>query len=85
MDRQECDCLNDCEMVHNFATLQREPFLGSTAEVRAQEWFDPDTQSGRLFHYLVDPNDYFSDKLTKGIAALAHNLSDAGIFGFDSS
>jgi hypothetical protein len=53
IDRKECDCLNDCEMVHFFATLQREQFLGPTAEVRAQHWFDPDTQSGFLYNYLV--------------------------------
>ncbi len=65
-------------MVHNFATLQREPFLGSTAEVRAQEWFDPDTRSGKLFQYLVDPKYVFSDELSRSVATLAHNLSDPG-------
>ena len=37
-DRKECDCLNDCEMVHFFSTMQREPFSQHTEEWRPQRY-----------------------------------------------
>ena len=72
-DRAECDCRNDCEMVHHFATLQREPF--ETNKNARDAWFNPETGKGILANYLLDPADGFTDRLSKNITKLVHNLS----------
>lgn len=78
-DRKECDCLNDCEMVHFFSTMQREPFNSQTTESRPQRWFDSGkglySPSGILANYLMDPQHVFSSRLAKNITKLANNLS----------
>ena len=56
-DAEECDCRGDCEMVHFFTTLQREPFAANDGG--RQHWFNPQTQSGLLAEYLLDPNNIF--------------------------
>ena len=56
-DIEECDCKGDCEMVHFFTTLQREPF--STNDGGSQHWFNPRLKSGLLADYLLDPNNVF--------------------------
>ena len=40
-DRKECNCRNDCEMVHFFSTMQRQPYSEtSVAQSNSQTWFD---------------------------------------------
>lgn len=78
-DRQECDCLNDCEMVHFFSTLQRQPSDGLDAATR---WFKRDGNhvSGILANYLMDPENIFNSRLAKNLTKLANNLtSDADL------
>ena len=76
-DRTECDCLNDCEMVHFFSTMQREPYSDQMTETRPQKWFDYEggKTSGILANYLMDPEHVFSSPLVKNVTKLAHNLS----------
>lgn len=71
-DRTECDCRNDCEMVHFFATLQREPFSTNVAERRLL--FDRDSSSGRLANYLLDPGNVFTDDLSRNVSKMVHGL-----------
>ena len=81
IDRKDknCDCKNDCEMVHFFSTLQREPFNDQSTETRPQNWFDKGNNirppSGILANYLIDPANIFSSQLAKNITKLANNLS----------
>lgn len=78
-DRKECDCLNDCEMVHFFSSMQREPFSDRSKESRPQNWFDKGNEnqnaSGLLANYLMDPQNIFNSQLAKNITKLANNLS----------
>ena len=76
-DRTECDCLNDCEMVHFFSTMQREPYSDQMTETRPQKWFDYEGEktSGILANYLMDPEHVFSSPLVKNVTKLANNLS----------
>ena len=78
-DRKECDCLNDCEMVHFFSSMQREPFSSRSKESRPQNWFDKGSEngmaSGILANYLMDPQNIFNSQLAKNITKLANNLS----------
>ena len=76
-DRTECDCLNDCEMVHFFSTMQREPYSDQMTETRPQKWFDYEggKTSGILANYLMDPEHIFSSPLVKNVTKLANNLS----------
>lgn len=73
-DRQECDCLNDCEMVHFFSTLQRQPYYDLDTATR---WFkrDGDQVSGIMANYLMDPENIFNSKLAKNLTKLANNLT----------
>ena len=78
-DRKECDCLNDCEMVHFFSSMQREPFSDRSKESRPQNWFDKGNENGNasgiLANYLMDPQNIFNSQLAKNITKLANNLS----------
>ena len=78
-DRKECDCLNDCEMVHFFSSMQREPFSDRSKESRPQNWFDKGSENGKasgiLANYLMDPQNIFNSQLAKNITKLANNLS----------
>ena len=68
-DRTECDCRNDCEMVHTFSTLQRAPF--STNKEARDTWFREKANSGLLNEYLMDDNNLFSDEMNKNITKLS--------------
>ena len=77
-DREECDCLNDCEMVHFFSTMQRQPYSEtSVAQSNSQTWFDMKngSPSGALVNYLMDPKHIFTSEMAKNITKLANNLS----------
>ena len=77
-DRNECDCLNDCEMVHFFSTMQRQPYSEtSVAQSNSQTWFDVtnNSPSGALVNYLMDPKHIFTSELAKNITKLTNNLS----------
>ena len=83
-DRGECGCLNDCEMVHFFATAFRESY-DAQQDISPTHWFDASGSgsprggpSGLLATYLLDPRDLFVDPATKAMLLLAHNLSDYG-------
>ena len=77
-DRTECDCLNDCEMVHFFSTMQQEPYNDQMTETRPQKWFwktEKEKPIGILAEYLMDPDHLFASQLAKNITKLANNLS----------
>ena len=78
IDRKECDCLNDCEMVHFFSTMQRQPYSEtSVAQSKSQTWFDfnKGSPTGVLVNYLMDPKHIFMSELAKNITKLANNLA----------
>ena len=78
IDRKECDCLNDCEMVHFFSTMQRQPYSEtSVAQSTSQTWFDFNKgyPTGVLVNYLMDPKHIFTSELAKNITKLANNLA----------
>ena len=76
---EKCDCLNDCEMVHFFSTMQKEAFNKYSTETRPQHWFDKGNKirppSGILANYLLDPENIFSNQLAKNLTKLANNMS----------
>ena len=76
-DRKECDCLNDCEMVHFFSTMQRQPYNEMTTESDSRKWFTGDHSgtTGILADYLMDTKHRFVSQLAKNITKLAFNLS----------
>lgn len=74
IDRSECDCLNDCEMVHFFATGKRESYE-DYGDLVDEKWFDAKTGSGLLYNYLVDPEHVLVDELSKSMLLLAHNTT----------
>ena len=75
-DRADCNCLNDCEMVHFFATMVRESYHESKDASR-KKWFDSASSSGLLANYLLDPKYVFVDKLSKTMLALSRDTTDA--------
>ena len=75
-DRKECNCLNDCEMVHFFSTMIRESYE-LHRDISQGRWFDPDEPDGGILaNYLLDPKDIFADPLTKSLIMLAANVTD---------
>ncbi len=77
-DRKSCDCLNDCEMVHFFSTMQREAYHDFAHDSMSHTWLDVSDGKvrGILANYLVDPKNVFSSALAKNITKLANNLAE---------
>ena len=67
------DCKDDCQMVHFFSTLNREPF--STNQAERDTLFNGKTSSGLLANYLIDPQRIFIDELSRNITKFTYNLS----------
>ena len=68
-DRQQCKCLNDCEMLHFFATKMFYSY-NNNKETMPEKWYDPKTSSGILANYLEDPKNVFMDQLIKNLMKL---------------
>lgn len=79
VDRKECNCLNDCEMVHFFSTMIRESYE-LHRDISRNYWFDAANKSGALANYLLDPKHVFIDGLTKSVLMLAENMTDYAEF-----
>ncbi len=72
VDRKECSCLNDCEMVHFFYTGVRQDYASHHADLNSQMWLDEEAGVGKLADYLLDPENVFTDSLSKSALLLAH-------------
>lgn len=53
-------------MVHFFATMIREPY-DFHRDISEERWFNPNTQTGLLAKYLMDPDHFFMDELSKNL------------------
>ena len=54
----------------------KDTFTFFPQDTSPEKWFDPDTESGLLSNYLLDPQNVFSDQLSKNLLMLAHNETD---------
>ena len=74
----ECDCKNDCQLVHFFTTMEKQEFDQHNSMTRPQHWFDEGDEtrppSGILANYLLDPEDVFTNRLIKNLTKLSLNL-----------
>ena len=78
-DIYDCDCRNNCEIVHTFTTLQREPFSINMHERDAL--FDSESTSGLLSNYLLDPKRIFINESTVKLSESLNNLTDVKQLG----
>ena len=74
----ECDCKNDCQLVHFFTTMEKQEFNQHNYMTRPQYWFDEGDESrppsGILANYLLDPEDVFTNRLIKNLTKLSLSL-----------
>ena len=75
----DCDCKDDCDVVHIFTTMEKKEFINDDKSVnKHQQWFDMGDAtrppSGTLANYLLDPADIFSNRLIKNLTKLSHHL-----------
>ena len=63
IDRKESGCLNDCQMTHFFATMIRESY--DIRATKPEQWYDPNTKTGKLKDYLLDEGNIFTDRFGK--------------------
>ena len=67
----ECtNCMSDCIDDHWITKLERQPF--HYVQHRKKELFNRATSSGYLANYLIDPENIFTDELTRNITMLAY-------------
>ena len=78
-DIDGCDCKNNCEIVHTFTTLQREPFSINMHERDAL--FNSESLSGLLSNYLLDPKRLFINQSCVNLSQSLNNLTDAKQLG----
>jgi hypothetical protein len=71
-DRADCDCRGDCGGIHFFASATRSPYSNrSLADPDA--YFNPETGTGLLYNYLMDPENAFTDEITYNLTRLLYN------------
>ena len=74
----DCDCKNDCDLVHFFTTMEKHEFNEHNSVTEPQQWFDKGDEtrppSGTLANYLLDPADVLSTRLIKNLTKLSHHL-----------
>ena len=74
----ECDCKNDCELVHFFTTMEKDEYDDQNSVTKSQQWFDKGDEtrppSGLLANYLLDPADVYSNRMIKNLTKLSHHL-----------
>ena len=83
IDRKESGCLNDCQMTHFFATMIRESY-----DIRAtnpEEWYDPNTKTGTLRNYLLDPGNHFTDRFYTKIYLYNNRKEIVPLLGYPST